>query len=306
MILHRVKEAEYYACMTRRKILYAETFERHPDADWVVFVHGAGGSGRTFKHQLDAFRNQYNVLLLDLRDHGQSTDLVPPEDNKYTLELMAKDVMALVDAHGIEEAHFVGVSLGSLVIRWIEFMRPGMVKSIVLAGGVFGLNIKIKVLLKAGLLISNLIPFQLLYKLLAWIILPRKNHSTARNIFIREAKRIEQQAFLNWLNVARTIGAELDKFFHHEISVPTLSVMGEQDHVFIGPAKAYAARVAGVAMVTIPRCGHVCNIENAPDFNREALGFLRRFSGGPERLKSGLNSSFDQLEDLSSRAGIKA
>jgi pimeloyl-ACP methyl ester carboxylesterase len=261
--------------MDNSELLYAETYELDPQAEWVVFIHGAGGSVRTFKYQLEAFQQHFNVLLLDLRDHGKST-LPPPGDNEYSLELMARDVMKLLENMGLTSAHFVGVSLGSLVIRWIEFLRPGMVKSIVLAGGVFGLNAKMKILLKLGLAIANLLPFKLLYKLLAWIIMPRKNHSHSRKIFVRESQRIAEETFLNWLEVPRHIGKELEKFFQHAISVPTLSIMGEQDHVFIGPAKAYASRTEGVEMITIPSCGHVCNIENANDFNRAAIDFLKQ------------------------------
>lgn len=260
--------------MEHNNRLYAETYTLSPTADWVVFVHGAGGSARTFRYQLDDFKSRFNVLLLDLRDHGRSRTLSPPEDNQYTLKLMAKDVMHLLAELKITTAHFVGVSLGSLVIRWIELLQPRIVKSIVLAGGVFGLNRKMKVLLKLGLFIANLLPFHLLYQLLAWIIMPRKNHSKSREIFIREAKRIDQKAFMNWLGVARTIGKELERFFQHAVTVPTLSVMGDQDHVFIGPARAYAERSSKMDMITLPKCGHVCNIENAQDFNSAALAFI--------------------------------
>jgi pimeloyl-ACP methyl ester carboxylesterase len=46
---------------------------RHAEAqEWVTFVHGAGGSSSIWFKQLKAFKQIYNVLLLDLRGHGNS------------------------------------------------------------------------------------------------------------------------------------------------------------------------------------------------------------------------------------------
>ena len=56
-------------------MLYHKTFELGPDRDWVVFVHGAGGSSSIWFKQLRAYREHFNVLLLDLRGHGQSNQL---------------------------------------------------------------------------------------------------------------------------------------------------------------------------------------------------------------------------------------
>ena len=50
-------------------MLYHKTFELGPERDWVVFVHGAGGSSSIWFKQLRAYREHFNVLLLDLRGH---------------------------------------------------------------------------------------------------------------------------------------------------------------------------------------------------------------------------------------------
>jgi pimeloyl-ACP methyl ester carboxylesterase len=40
--------------------------------EWVVFVHGAGGSSAVWHKQVKPFSEKFNVLLVDLRGHGQS------------------------------------------------------------------------------------------------------------------------------------------------------------------------------------------------------------------------------------------
>ncbi|MBQ2403904.1 MAG: hypothetical protein II280_00670, partial [Lachnospiraceae bacterium] len=44
--------------------------------EWVVFVHGIGGSTKTWGKQIEAFSEQYNLLLLDLPGHGLNADNV--------------------------------------------------------------------------------------------------------------------------------------------------------------------------------------------------------------------------------------
>ena len=53
-------------------MLYYRIHERAPDSEWVVFLHGAGGSSTIWYKQIRAFKEDFNVLLIDLRGHGLS------------------------------------------------------------------------------------------------------------------------------------------------------------------------------------------------------------------------------------------
>ncbi len=58
---------------------------------WVTFVHGAGGSSSIWFKQIRDFKKQYNVLLLDLRGHGESkTTLKTAFKQKYTFSALGK------------------------------------------------------------------------------------------------------------------------------------------------------------------------------------------------------------------------
>ncbi len=242
--------------------------------DWVVFMHGAGGSMNTFKRQIDAFKEHFNVLMLDLRDHGESRNM--PFEGDFALELVAKDVIELNDNLGIKKAHFVAVSMGSIFIRMVDEFRPDMVKSIIVGGGVFGMSWKLDYLLKLGYYTSKVVPFHVLYKMLALIILPNNNHKKSREIFIQEAEKIGQKDFDRWLTLLKDVKKQIDAHYHVEVSAPTLVVMGAEDHVFMAPAKKYSDKYDHVELVVIEKCGHVCNIEKAQDFNEACLEFLNR------------------------------
>ncbi|MBL6656939.1 MAG: alpha/beta fold hydrolase, partial [Flavobacteriaceae bacterium] len=53
-------------------MLHYQRFELDANKPWVTFVHGAGGSSSIWFKQIRDFRKEFNVLLLDLRGHGNS------------------------------------------------------------------------------------------------------------------------------------------------------------------------------------------------------------------------------------------
>ena len=54
-------------------MLKYEIIDNHAE-EWVVFVHGLGGSTETWKKQIDSFSARYNLLLLDLPGHGRNAE----------------------------------------------------------------------------------------------------------------------------------------------------------------------------------------------------------------------------------------
>jgi pimeloyl-ACP methyl ester carboxylesterase len=245
----------------------------------MVFVHGAGGSVRTWQKQVEFFKGKFNLLLIDLRDHGKSKDL--ESEQAFGFSLVANDVLHVMDRLAISEAHFVGVSMGSIVIRHIEMLSPNRVRSVVLAGGIFKMSRKIKTLAFSARALSSILPFQLLYQLFALVLLPRKNHTASRKVFLREAQKLKDHEAKRWLTLIKRLNRTLKDLFSMKIQAPCLIVMGEQDHVFLQPAKDYVEKYGEVVLETIEKCGHVCNIERAAEFNQRCLNFILKLEQRP-------------------------
>ena len=55
-----------------KPVLHYITYHHKTATEWVTFVHGAGGSSSIWFKQIREFKKHYNVLLLDLRGHGNS------------------------------------------------------------------------------------------------------------------------------------------------------------------------------------------------------------------------------------------
>lgn len=259
-----------------QSMLHYQTYYLGAEKDWVVFVHGAGGSSSIWFKQIKAYKKHFNVLLVDLRGHGKSKDLMQKYyEDKYTFQLISKDILDVLDETGIEKAHFVGVSLGTIIIRTIGEIAPERVDSLVMSGAVTRLNIRSRFLVWVGHMFKKVVPFMWLYKLFAWIILPRKRHLESRLLFIREAKKLYQKEFLRWFNMTKEINPLLRYFREKELSIPTLYVMGSEDYLFLPPVKKIVNEHKQSHLQVIDKCGHVCNVEQPNTFNRLSIQFLK-------------------------------
>ena len=86
--------------------------------EWITFVHGAGGSSTIWFKQIKYFSKKYNLLLLDLRGHGKSKTIpMNPFKKKYTFNSITADILEVLDKENIIKSHFVGISLGTILIR---------------------------------------------------------------------------------------------------------------------------------------------------------------------------------------------
>lgn len=248
----------------------------HPTSDqWVTFVHGAGGSSAIWYKQIRSFKSQYNVLLLDLRGHGKSKpNLLRTFDLKYTFDSTTNDIIEVLDNLNIRRSHFIGISLGTILIRNLAKLKPEYVESMILGGAIMKLDIRSQVLMKLGVVFKSVVPYMVLYKLFAFIIMPRKNHRRSRLLFVREAKKLYHKEFVRWFRLASEVNPLLRLFRLERINIPTLYLMGEQDHLFLPSIQRLIPKHESASLHVVPNCGHVVNIEQAETFNLESIRFI--------------------------------
>lgn len=260
-------------------MLYYKEYIKSEEADWVVFVHGAGGSSSIWFRQLKDFTEHFNVLLVDLRGHGKSKDALQKYyEDDYSFEFISKDIIEVLDHLEIEQAHFIGVSLGTIIIRTISEIAPHRIKAAVLCGAITRMNIRSRFLVFTGHLFKRFIPYMWLYKLFAWIIMPRKRHAKSRNLFIQEAKKLYQKEFLRWFKLTNEVNPLLRYFKEKELKTPMLYVMGNEDYMFLPPVKQIVEKQKNTSLEVIRNCGHVCNVERPNLFNRISINYLKQVS----------------------------
>jgi pimeloyl-ACP methyl ester carboxylesterase len=260
-------------------VLYYKTYENNRSDQWVAFIHGAGGSSSIWFRQIKSFQEQYNVLLLDLRGHGKSQEAFERYfTNDHNFENISKDIIEVLDHLKIEKAHFVGISLGTIIIRTICEIAPERVQSLILGGAVTRLNIRSKFLVAVGNGLKRFIPFMWLYRLFAFIIMPRKRNAESRTLFISQAKRVAQHEFMKWFKLTNGINPILRYFNEKDTELPTLYLMGDEDYMFLPQVIKLVSNHKNAWLNIIEDCGHVCNVEQPDVFNNLSIAFIKTHS----------------------------
>ncbi|RLZ06498.1 alpha/beta fold hydrolase [Faecalibacter macacae] len=259
--------------------MLAHTIYQHDTSkEWVTFVHGAGGSSTIWFKQIREFRKHFNVLMLDLRGHGRSkNNLKLMFENRYTFKSVSKDVLDVLDHLNIEKSHFVGVSLGTIIIRQIAEDYPERITSMVMGGAVMKMNFRGQVLMKVGNIFKNVFPYLFLYKIFAFAIMPKNAHKESRNMFINEAKKLYQKEFLKWFKLTSDVNPLLKWFRQVEINIPTFYIMGEEDYMFLPTIqKLVKEHNQSAQLYVVENSGHVVNVDQPQIFNEKVIEFIKK------------------------------
>ncbi|MGB1296581.1 MAG: alpha/beta fold hydrolase [Flavobacteriales bacterium] len=253
------------------------TYKHHDSTEWVTFIHGAGGSSTIWFKQLREFKRHFNVLLIDLRGHGRSKTkhLDIKSMPKYTFEVVTKDVMEVLDHLKIEKSHFIGISLGTIIIRQLAEMQPNRISSMIMGGAILKMNLRSQILIKLGVAFKSILPYLWLYSLFAFVIMPKKNHKSSRNLFITEAKKLYQKEFIRWFKLTSELNPLLKFFRLKDINIPTLYIMGEEDYLFLPSVQNVVKAHKASFLHIIEKCGHVVNVDEPDIFNTESINFIQ-------------------------------
>ena len=239
---------------------------------WITFIHGAGGNSSIWFNQVRFFKAYFNVLLIDLRGHGKSE--VSPKGKEYTFEIIIDDILNVLDHNKIEKSHFVGISLGSILIQKMIQLHSNRVEKIGLGGAILNLNLQSRFLMFMGKLTQSIFPFIWIYTFFAYVIMPYKAHRKSRALFIKEAKKISHAEFRRWYKLTTTILPVLAKIRAKQLKPPTLYIMGIQDYMFLPFVKKIIMIHQNATMIILPGSGHVVNIDQPDLFNNHLLNFF--------------------------------
>lgn len=112
------------------------TVETLGDGSPLIFAHGLTGNRHHSRRQLAPLTDRYRVVVFDQRGHGDSTPITDPA--LYDAERMAGDMVAIMDALGIERAMIGGESMGATTSLLFALQWPQRVETLLLTGPPFG------------------------------------------------------------------------------------------------------------------------------------------------------------------------
>ncbi|MHB8268630.1 alpha/beta fold hydrolase [Bradyrhizobium sp.] len=111
------------------------------EGDPILLVHGFASTKNvnwvypTWVSELK--KNGRRVVAIDLRGHGDSTKLYDPE--QYSIEILAGDVVALMDHLKFDRADIMGYSMGGRITAYLARYQPARLRSAILGGIGIGL-----------------------------------------------------------------------------------------------------------------------------------------------------------------------
>ena len=242
-------------------------------SEWIVFIHGAGGSIKTWNFQINAFKKHYNILLIDLRDHGRSKN-IQPAYSRYNFDIVSKDILRVLDEENIDKAHFVTLSFGSVMMQALYKRRPDLVMKMVFIGGVFNANWSIKSFVHLARFLNLFLSYQRMYQVFSYLLIPKKEHQPARRIYQQQARTLGAKEYLRWLGLYSEFFLLLKSFHRQPVHNPMLILMGEYDYIFLPSACKFSGEKHFAELKLIRDAGHICNIDKPAETNQAILDFL--------------------------------
>ncbi|MDR6558263.1 pimeloyl-ACP methyl ester carboxylesterase [Arthrobacter pascens] len=113
------------------------SFQESGAGPTIVLVHGSGLSRAIWRGlgYTKALEERFQVVTLDLRGHGRSEK--PQHEDAYSMDLLVGDILAVLDAAGVQAAHYVGYSAGARVGFSLLASSPERVETFTSAGGTY-------------------------------------------------------------------------------------------------------------------------------------------------------------------------
>ncbi|WP_254536491.1 alpha/beta fold hydrolase [Halomarina litorea] len=220
----------------------------------VVLVHGFSTNHLSWWQQIPTIARRYRCLAVDQRRFGLSAD-----EGGRGVAAFADDLLALLDALGIERAALVGHSMGGWSVASLATRHPDRVAALVLSATPGGL----------------LSP-ERHRELRERATVPDPDPLDDERAFLADAiADLNRDAPPEWTDVRPTLdGLPLDRERIARADVPTLLVSGEADGFMTEGMAEELAGPLGAETATVAGAGHDVFFEKPAAFNECVLEFL--------------------------------
>jgi len=239
--------------------------EGPPGAPTLVLLHSVGTDLRLWDPQAAALSRSFRVIRADLRGHGLSETTRGP----YTVERLADDVLALLEALEVRTAHVAGVSLGGMVAMALAHAAPERVQSLALFDTAMAMPPPDPWLERARIVRGGGIETLADGVVARWVT----------RVDSPEAKGLRTMLTLTpaegYASSAEALAAWDFRERARTLRVPTLVVVGDRD-VATPLADAEAIRDAlGGKLVVLEHAAHLPMLEKADEVTAALVDFLR-------------------------------
>ena len=251
-------------------VIYYEAWGR---GEPLLLISGLATDLRIWACQRLVFGRRFRCIALDNRGSGRSGK----PDGPYTLEQMAADAIAVLDAEGVQRAHVVGHSMGSYIAQMMAVQHPDRLRSLTLAGTACRhQSWRLDLLAHWQETARTQGVHGWARRAFPWLLGPRTAWTFGLFINLLWPVILQQPAHAFDAQIEALLGAaDWESSLLSAVAVPTLVLTGGKD-TLTTPADAaeVASLIPGARLVTLKGAGHGLMLEAAPDFNSAVLEFL--------------------------------
>ena len=220
---------------------------------------------------IPALSDRYRVLRYDTRGHGRSGTTPGP----YTIELLADDAVGLMDALGIRQVHFVGLSMGGMIAQQIGARYADRVISLSLCDTASEMPPRSlweeRLAIAASTGIAGLVDSTIQ----RWFTAP---------FIARDPQSIEKVRRMildtgteGYIACASAVRDMAQTTMLLQVKAPTLIIVGRQDPACsVEKATVIHRMIGGSQLVVLEEAAHLSNIEQPRAFNTALRGFIDR------------------------------
>jgi pimeloyl-ACP methyl ester carboxylesterase len=219
----------------------------------VILLHGGFGHSGNWGYQVPSLvKNSYRAILLDSRGHGRSTR----DSRPFTYELMASDVLAVMDALHVKKAGLVGWSDGACTSLILAKKVPTR------AAGVFFFG-------------CNMDPSGVKQITESNPILDRCLARHKKDYALLSTTPDQFNEFFEAVSLMQRTQPDYAVRDLNEIRVPVVIVQSEHDEFIKPEHAAYLARsIPNAELVVLPGVSHFAPLQRPELFNGAMLAFL--------------------------------
>lgn len=217
-------------------------YEIHGEGEPILCLHGNGEDSSYFSPQIREFSKKYQVILIDSRGHGKSSF----GEEGLSLDLMAKDVLVVLEELNIGRVHLLGFSDGGNIALTIALKKPKTIETLSLVGA----N-----LVPKDIKLFARIPIIIGYGMYSLFSLNKKKGVIG--LMVKEpCFKVE----------------ELNKIY-----IPTLVIAGEKDVIKESCTKLISKSIKNSKLEIIKGGDHFLSSKKPEDFNKIVLDFIREY-----------------------------
>ncbi|MDQ0360967.1 alpha/beta fold hydrolase [Breznakia pachnodae] len=246
---------------------------QNKDKETLLFLHAAFSSSKAFEEQFEYFKDNYNIILIDMPGHGETG----PNKKRINFKSIEDIIHQILKQENVSSVHIIGVSLGSLVAQSFAYKYPDKVSSVVVIGG-YSIHKDYQKVLKEQKKEQRRWMPAMLFSF---------NNKFKKNVVTQAAytqegidKFLQSMSDFKFSTFMTMDGA--NSFFvdvQTPVRYPTLVMYGEHENeIALEAGKTFEAKEPNAEVVYVEGAGHCINLDQNDKFNIILGDWLKKHS----------------------------